>query len=566
VSVVLGLNEFFHDTAAAVVVDGELRALVEQERLDRRKHAPGFALGGPAPWAAVDWCLERAGLRYADVDVVAASFQADALRSLAILGQLVRGNRGRSSLRGTLRNRFRYGDPALDFLGGLTLGQARRRVFLRKLAARCQAPVEKINHHLAHAASAFYPSGFERSAVIVIDGMGDATPTSIWDGRDGRLALRRMESDPANSLGVLYRTISLALGFSFMDAGKTMGLAAYGEPDERFTPMLQEHGDWYRIDWPLVKRIAGEHARSSGELQDVHRAMAASLQRQLERVGLRLARTARALTGSTRLCLAGGVALNCNMNSRILLQGGLDGLYIQPGAMDMGCALGAAQVQAQRVGDEPGRAFSVYCGPEASDAEIEAALRARGLPYRRVDDPVEEAASLLSRDEVLGWFQGPMEFGPRALGARSILANPARVATRDRVNRIKRREMWRPLAPAMLEERLGEWFREVAPTPHMTLTFQFLPEQARRVPAVVHRDGSARVQSVSRDDLPIFHALLRRFEDKTGLPVVMNTSFNDRGEPIVCTPAQAVRTFQARKLDALVIGQFMARPFGARDP
>jgi len=557
VSVVLGLNEMFHDTAAALVVDGSLAALMEEERLSRRKHAMGFALLGGPPSQAIDWCLARAGVRPTDVDAIAVSFEADALGAVKMLWDITRGNLKRSSLRNTMTQRLELSDPAINFVGGLTLGMARRWRFLRRLSATCRAPIQVVNHHLAHAASAYFPSGEERSGIVVLDGMGDASPTTIWEGRDQRLLLREMYEDPHDSLGILYRTVSLALGFSFMDAGKTMGLAAYGTPRAPFSSMLRLQPHRYLVDWSVVKSMTGRHARFSGELQQVHRDMAASLQRGLEEVGVMLARRCRELAGSRNLCLAGGVALNCNMNSRILHEGDATRVFVQPGAMDMGCALGAALVVASRLGDRLDRGFSVYTGPAYRDDEIETALAAAGLRYRRVEDPAHEAARLLEQDLVIGWFQGAMEFGPRALGARSILGRPDRVETRDRVNRIKQREPWRPLAPAVLEDELHRWVSEAVPSPYMTFTFKFRPEQAPRVPAVVHHDQSARIQSVSAAEAPLFHRLIQRFFHRTGLPLVLNTSFNARGEPIVCSPADAARSFTRLGLDALVAGSLV---------
>jgi carbamoyltransferase len=567
VSVVLALNEFYHDTAAALVVDGRAVAFIEQERLDRRKHAEGFALLGPPPWAAIRWCLDRGGVAWREVDRIAVSFDADAARALGILAGIVRGNLERASIGNTLRNRFQLEDPALRFFGGLSLGMARRRAFLDALSRRCDAPLEVVNHHLAHAASTYYPSGFDDAAVLVVDGQGDACPTSIWEGRGDRLVLRDMEPEPENSLGGLYRAVSLALGFSFMDAGKTMGLAAWGRPREPFLSMLLPQGDRYTIDWTLVKRVTRHHARYEGDLQDVHRDLAASVQQRLEEVGVRLARRARTLAQSPRVCLAGGVALNCNMNARILHDEGTEGIWVQPGAMDMGCALGAGLVAARRAGDRIERGFDVYSGTAWSEGAIEAAIRERGLTCRRVPDPADAAAERLARREIVGWFQGRTEFGPRALGSRSILANPDRVETRDRANRVKQRELWRPLAPAVLEEQAGEWFEDVARSPYMTLTFRFRPEKVPLVPAVVHADGSARVQTVNRTDHPEFRRCIERFEARTGLPMVMNTSFNRRGEPIVHTPTEAVASFVAREeMDCLVAGPFVVERPGIGVP
>lgn len=554
-SVVLGLNEFFHDTAACVVVDGRVAALVEQERLDGRKHAPGFALMGPPPWAAIHWCLERAGLSLGQVDHIAVSFEADGLRALGMLAGLVTGNLRRSHPLDTLRNKLSLGDPATDFVRGLTQGMVQRSAFLDELSQRCGAPVQVIDHHRAHAASAYWPSGFDHAAIVVLDGMSDSWPTTLWEGRRGVLRLIRPVAVPGNSLGVLYRTVSLALGFRFMDAGKTMGLAAYGEPRAPFLDMLRVHASGYRIDWALVRRLCRRHGRSEGELTQVHMDMAASVQHQLERAGAALARQALRLTGASHVCLAGGVALNCNMNARILALPGVEAIYVQPGAMDQGCALGAALALASKLGQQPPcERLSVYTGDIPQGDDIARELVAAGLGHQRVDDPAQAAAELLAEGKIIGWVQGPMEFGPRALGARSILASPDRMETRDRVNRLKGREAWRPLAPSVLEGQLADWFEQPSPSPHMTLTMRFVPSMAERVPAVVHHDGTARVQSVSATEHPGYHRLLSAFHRLTGLPMVLNTSFNRRGEPIVHTPRQALESFEALRIDALVMG------------
>ena len=288
--------------------------------------------------------------------------------------------------------------------------------------------------------------------------------------------------------------------------------------------------------------------------------MAASVQHQLERTGEMLARVALRLADAQCVALAGGVALNCNMNARILALPEVHEVYVQPGAMDQGCAIGAALELASRLGDTPDSGgFSVYTGSRWTEEEMLHAIQARSASYERVDDSVEAAASLLAERKIVGWFQGAMEFGPRALGARSVLGNPDRLETRDRVNRLKGREEWRPLAPSVLEDQLSSWFHAPAPSPHMTLTFRFLEHQIDRVPAVVHQDGSARVQSVSTTDHPSYHRLIQAFYDKTGLPMVLNTSFNLRGEPIVATPAQALDSFEAMGIDALVMGPFVLR-------
>ena len=555
---VLGINEFFHDTSAALVQAGKPLAIIEEERLTRVRHAPGFALGGAAPYHAMDWCLESAGIGAEDVDCVAVSFDLSMLGSLGMLKDIICGNLRRTPFLNTLKQRFISKDPAMNFITGLTWGYAtRRRRFLRSLRERFKRVVF-VDHHLSHAASAFRLSGFESANIIVIDGMGDRGPTSLYFG-DGDGIHVVEQYPPLESLGVLYRTITLILGFSFFHAGKTMGLAAYGEPDPELAKMLEITDGGYHVNWKVVKALGKKHARFGGDLLEVHKNLAATLQDRLEEAALALSKKLYERTGSRNLCMAGGVALNCNMNARLLGSEWVDDIFIQPGAMDMGCALGAAlEANAQLESFHNERLESAYAGPEYADDEIKAALESAGVPYSDVGTTMPEvAADLLAKGKAIGWFQGRSEFGPRALGNRSILADPRSTEVRDRINVIKSREAWRPLAPAVLAEKAAEWFVSPAPSPFMTLTFSFRPEVRDKVAGVTHVDGSARVQTVRSDVNPQFHRLIQCFEERTGVPMVLNTSFNAQGDPIACAPADAIATFHKLPLDTLCIGRYL---------
>ncbi|MBN1591902.1 MAG: carbamoyltransferase, partial [Candidatus Coatesbacteria bacterium] len=286
--------------------------------------------------------------------------------------------------------------------------------------------------------------------------------------------------------------------------------------------------------------------------------IAMTLQTQLEKIGVQLAKTLYEKTGYRNICLGGGVALNCCMNSAILNSPYVDHIYVQPAAMDNGTALGAAMEGYARMGFESKSLMPhVYWGPEYDDNEIEAAIKKAGYPYQRSDDICKDVAELLVNQKIVGWFQGKMEIGPRALGARSILADPRDPTMRDKVNVVKNRELWRPLAPSVLEEKVGEWFKDAYPSPFMNLNLFYFEDKKDKVPSVVHADGSARVQTVNRNTNPKYHRMISEFEKMTGIPIVLNTSYNTRGEPIVCTPEEGLRTFEVTGMDCLAIGNFI---------
>jgi carbamoyltransferase len=420
-----------------------------------------------------------------------------------------------------------------------------------------------VPHHLAHAASAFLPSPFGEAAVLTLDGRGERATTAHFVGRGSDLTPLR-EVDMPHSLGLLYEQVTGHLGFlRASDEYKVMALASYGRPRyaDEFRRMVRLTDDGgYAIQAADLAQLGPPRPRGAA-LEERHFDVARSLQLVLEEAALELTRWLHAKTGQRSLCMAGGVALNCVMNARIRDEGPFERVWVQPAAGDAGTALGAALwVDAQARGAGAERAYEMthaFLGPAYPDAEIASFLAWSKLRHRRLARPAEEAAELLARGCVLGWFQGRMEFGPRALGGRSILASPLDAGVQARLNEIKDREDFRPVAPVVLEEAAEEWFAPGGVSPFMLFVSRVRPEKADRIPAVRHVDGTARIQTIRRDQNPAYYDLLRAFGDRTGVPVLVNTSFNTRGRPIVCRPRDAVEAFWSSPLDALVMGSFL---------
>lgn len=560
---ILGISCFYHDAAACLVVDGALIAAAEEERYSRRKHDAGF------PAEAIVDCLRRADLKGPDLDLVI--FYENPLAKL---------------------ERMAVFGLTHDADGDFSQHLARFVDNQRALETRLQTdfgytgPLRYAEHHLSHLASAYYISGFDQAALLSIDGVGEWTTTAIGIGHGPEIRILE-ELDYPHSLGLFYSTFTAYLGFKVNnDEYKVMGMAAYGQP--RFLPELHsilhvtddgryalgiEHFDFHRsrrrmFGDELIARF-GPPRHPESEITQHHYDLAASVQRLCEQTMLGLARRAHELTGSRRLCLGGGVALNCLGNQRLLEDGPFEELVIQPAAGDSGGAVGAAlwaasiTGQTLRVSPVPG--YTTCLGPSFTDEEIEAALRQAGASYRRCGsvELCRRTAELLSRDAVVAWFQGRMEFGPRALGSRSILASPLKPEMKEIINRrIKFREAFRPFAPVVPVERAAEFFELDRPQPYMLVTCRVQPEHRQTLPTITHADGTARVQTVARDQNPRYHDVLTAFGQITGVPVLVNTSFNVRGEPIVRTPAEAYRCFTLSDLDALVIGSFLVeRPW-----
>jgi carbamoyltransferase len=550
---VLGINCFSHDTAACLLEDGRLVALAEEERFNRERHTKRF------PDQAIGFCLGLAGIGIGEVDVVAFAHRPGLDLARGVADALARRAPKRLAVQA-------YVDANL----------------MRKEAAfrarwRYRGRISHVGHHDAHAASAFFPSPFERAAVLTLDRGGDFLSTTLQAGAGPRLTRLAQIRNP-DSLGEVYSALTWYLGFEAnADEGKTMGLAPYGRdklageladlvrrtPDGLFRVNLawfayHREGGW--LSRAFLERYGPPRAPESA-IGEQHQDLAFAVQDLLEETALHVARALRRRTGLADLCLAGGVALNSVMNSRLLREAGFERIFIQPAASDAGNALGAALwVWHQRLGRPRSQAMThAFHGADWTEAEQAAALAGQGLTVRTVTDPAEEAARLLADGRIVGWFQGRAEVGPRALGARSILADPRRAEIKDIVNaRVKRREAFRPFAPSVLDEHGAEFFDGYSPNPFMLLVQPVRPDRRDQIPAVTHVDGTARLQSVTAADNPLYHRLISRFAAHTGIPVVLNTSFNLRGEPIVHRPTEAVADFLASDMDALFLGPLLA--------
>ncbi|HJN88793.1 MAG TPA: carbamoyltransferase [Verrucomicrobiota bacterium] len=588
----LGISAYYHDSAAVLLVDGGIVAAAQEERFSRRKNDERF------PEHAVRFCLKQGAIGLGDLDAVVfydkpvvkfsrmlESFLAIVPAGLpAWLRVLPAWLSEKLNLRQTIR----------DELDGLP----------------SECPILFTEHHVAHAASAFYPSPFDRAAILTVDGVGEWATTTINRGVENRIEMLRELRFP-HSLGLLYSAFTAYCGFR-VNSGeyKLMGLAPYGEPrfaDAIFDNIIDLKPDGsFRLNMDCFgflrgtsmtnrrfeQLLGGPPRDPESPFEQRHMDVAASVQGVVSEAMLRLARQAREVTGESRLCLAGGVALNCVANGRLQRAGLFDEIWIQPAAGDAGGALGAAletwrqyKNTQPKGGGEPAWPSAAgdamrgsLLGPEFSEAEIRQTLEAHGAVFERFDEAamLERAAELLDSGAILGWFQGRMEFGPRALGSRSILGDARSASMRSAINqKVKFRESFRPFAPAVLEERWGDYFDLTAESPYMLLVadvaqrqrlpkpanestgFARLKHECSTLPAVTHVDGSARIQTVGRERHPFFWRLLKQFEQRTGCGVLLNTSFNVRGEPVVCTPDDAYRCFVNTAIDWLAIGPFL---------
>lgn len=558
-TIVLGVNCVYHESAAALVVEGDIVAACEEERFNRCKHGKRAEVDSPAelPIHAISQCLSIAGIDASDLDCVALSFSA-ALRRTAFAPDLVAAPGAWGSVEGEAT----FAKSLAEVPGAVR----------RLLGPGFRGTVQEIPHHLCHAASAFYPSGFEEAAILVADGIAEGAATVLFEGRGSNL-IELEAFDYPQSIGFLWEKLSKFLGFSEYDACKTMGLAAYGNAD-RLRPAFAslastEAGGSYRIDGDLAQFRAegfdslvplfGRPRPPEEPLEQRHYDLAASLQEFTTEAMCGLARRLSRLTGQTRLCLAGGVALNCVANAAIHRLGLFEDVYIPPAPHDAGTAVGAALHACHRMrpGLAPRPISNPYLGPEFADGTIARTLDGINAAAGTLEETIERVAGIIAEGRIVAWFQGRMEFGPRALGNRSLLADPRRADMRDILNRkVKHREDFRPFAPSVLAERASEWFEIDALTlshGYMLYTVAARPERQSMIPAVIHQDGSSRVQIVTREMNPVYHALISAFERRTGVPMLLNTSFND-SEPIVCSPADALATFRKTRIDALVLG------------
>ena len=597
---ILGISAYYHDSAAALIVDGDIVAAAQEERFTRVKHDERF------PMHAVRYCLAEAGIAANDLDYIVfyeKPFQKFDRLLETYLAFAPRGLRSFSrAVPLWLKTKLHI-----------------PRLLRRDLGISSKVPIAFVDHHESHAASAFFPSPFDDAAIVTLDGVGEWTTASIGRGDENRIEMLSRIRFP-HSLGLLYSAFTYYCGFK-VNSGeyKLMGLAPYGKP--RYADTIRQHlidlkddgsfwMDMSYFDYPSGLRMTSSkfHDLFGGPPRDPespilqrHMDLAASIQAITEEVMMKVAARAYELTGSRHLVLAGGVALNCVANGKLLREGPFQDIWIQPAAGDAGGALGAALFVWHQLLDHPRTPSPVdaqkgsFLGPRATTEEIASVIEREGVPAERIDDDrelLEHVAGHLANEKIVGWFQGRMEFGPRALGGRSILGDPRSPRMQAAMNlKVKFRESFRPFAPAVLREHAHEWFDFPAESesPYMLLVAGVLesrrtalgdeerelmerdPDLRRRVnvarseiPAVTHVDYSARLQTVDRERNPRFHALLQTFHERTGCPVLVNTSFNVRGEPIVCTPADALRCFLATEIDVLVIENFIIRKDAAQ--
>lgn len=574
----LGINAVFHDSAACLIRNGELIAAAEEERFTQIKHGkrPIPFSTYELPFHAINYCLETANIHLKDVDNFAYSFDPSLL-----LGD----HSGKPTIEIPLEQGMEAGsskwtnpwDPLflssiINSYMQLADGYPHHLQKRFKGARPDRSQWHFVEHHIAHAASAYYPSPFTRAAVMTIDGRGEVATTTYNIG-DGDKLIRLGQVDMPHSLGLLYERVTSYLGFLHSsDEYKVMALASYGKPVyvNEFRDMIKLHGNGqYTITNERLEERFGPTRERNAPFTEHHFNIAHSLQFVLEEVVLELVHWLHKETGEENLCLAGGVALNCVLNARIRDKGPFKNMWVQPAAGDAGTALGAAihvDLQQNKQADKNYYMPHAYWGPEYSDSEIEKFLQWAKVPYRKLQNIAEETADILLQDKIIGWFQGRMEFGPRALGSRSILASPMSPSMQSRLNVVKDREDFRPVAPAVLEEDAAEWFRNASRSPFMLSVFDVQPDKANLIPAVRHVDGTARIQTVNGEQHQQYYNLLKAFKEKSGVPVLVNTSFNTLGKPIVCTPRDAVECFWSSPFDALVIGSYIVEKEPAGTP
>jgi carbamoyltransferase len=568
---ILGINAYHGDAAAAIIKDGELLAAVEEERFNRKKHCAGF------PVESVRYCLEVAKVPLDKIDHVGISRDPSAHLHKKVLFSLKRLKNLSGQIVERLANAAKVRDLRKELVSALGS------------SAELRAEFHNVEHHKAHMASCFFVSPFERAAILSIDGFGDFIST-MWGSGEGNSMKVLGQVEYPHSAGIVYTATSQYLGFpKYGDEGKVMGLAPYGKPRyvQQFREIIKSDDRGFKLDldffrhdsegvdmtWddgsPTIGQIFSDKfieilgpARSKGEpLTSRHEDVAASLQARLEEVSFEILRRLHDQTKLDRLCLAGGVAYNSVMNGKILLNTPFKEIYIQPAAGDAGTAIGVCYYIYNSALGQP-RSYVMehaYTGPEFPRQEIASVLKKNALSGRELNsyELTQMAAQAIADGKVVGWFQGRMEFGPRALGNRSIVVDPRRADMKDILNaRIKKREPFRPFAPSILEERVGEYFEQTHPSPTMLMVHQVKAEKRHVIPAVTHVDGSGRLQTVSRTVNPLYHQLISDFEKLTGVPVVLNTSFNE-DEPIVCNPQEAIDCFQRTQMDALFLGNYL---------
>lgn len=580
---IMGINAAYCQSSAALIQNNQLIAAVEEERFNRVPHAKEAMVDNTylMPFASIDYCLAEAGIDFSDIDLIGFSYNMQTRRLhrpyLMQWGPVLPG--GYKTTEG--EQRFEAFVMMVPELLGARYGLPANFVWNR---------FRYLEHHLCHLASAYYASPYDRAAVLAIDGIGEGATVSFAHATGNNLQIIH-QIDYPHSLGFVWELITAFLGFKGnYDECKIMGLAAYGDPErfaQHMNEMLRTTAKGFEVkeiksqdrkllfsgDYSPLERFFGIKRRlpyeplSYKEPQTQHADLAAALQHKTEEVILHLAQIVHEKTGEKRLCMAGGVALNCVANARVAEEGPFENLWVQPAAGDAGTSIGAALLLQCHPDPMLGLGRSrvemciPYLGPESSEADIAATLSRYRLVSHRVDNPAETAARLVADGKIVGWFQGRMEFGPRALGNRCLLAHPGSMEIRDRLNqRVKHRHDFRPFCPTILADAIPDWVgsrRSLCDAAqYMLAAYPIRSDKQELIPAVVHADGTCRLQALGRDQNPLFHELISHFEGLTGLPMILNTSFNDR-EPIVCTPEDAAECFLKTEFDAMILGNYL---------
>lgn len=561
---ILGIGGYSHDASAALLCDGKIVAAVQEERLNRIKHSPGF------PNESIKYCLEAGNIK--PKDITAISFYCKKTNWDNILLHTLKASA--SNVKHTVCNLKGFRDSiGYRVIKSLNFRADYARFFYE--TGFSKKIFYDYDHHACHAASGFYSSPFDEAVILCIDSVGDNKSTSYWAGGGNTIKEIMPATKSPHSIARVYNRITKYLGFhSTGDEYKVMGLAAYGKPVyyDRMKNLIVLQDDGYKLnmkyfiyqyEYSLSDKFYEEFGppRKKGDEITGHYAdIAASVQRLFEEVLMHLALLLKKKTSMKNLVISGGAALNCKGNGGLLRSNEFDNIFVPPAASDLGTSIGAAQYHYHQVMGMP-RDFSLKVdgwGPGFTDEQISLELNRAGLGYRVVENPAIAASELIAKGMIIGWFQGRMEFGPRALGYRSILADPRKKEIKDKINKtIKFREEFRPFAPSILREHVKDYFGSDLDCPFMTYTLEVLPGKRDDIQGVVHVDGSGRVQTVSREDQPLYHELIHHFYKLTGVPAVLNTSFNLAGEPIVCSPFDAIRTFFTCGMDALVIGKYL---------
>lgn len=567
--IILGINAYHGDASAVLLYDGKLVAAAEEERFNRIKHAAGF------PYKAIDYCLKEAAITIEDVDNIAVSRNPSANLHKKVIFMLKKGNFINKMVKDRLANVARIWDIKNEIAKYYDLD-----------VSKIKAPVHKIEHHLAHAASAFYVSPFEEATIMTIDGFGDFCSTTWGIGKGKDITILGKIVFP-HSLGIFYTALCQFIGFTkYGDEGKVMGLAPYGQPEymNAMREIVRNQGSYFELGlsyflhhtngvdmtWEqgspsiaviysdAMKKALGKPRLQDEPIESRHENIAASMQLMLEETVFSLINHATKKTGIYNLALAGGVAFNSVMNGKIKSHTSVKNLFIQPAAGDAGTALGAALYVYHELEKKPNKYIMnhAFTGPSFTDEEIEKEIKSFNLEYSYRRDYIEHAARLIADEKIVGWFNGRMEFGPRALGNRSIIADPRKAEMKDILNaRIKHRESFRPFAPTILREYTGDYFEYNEDSPFMLLVYPIKYEKRKEIPAVTHIDGTGRLQTIKREDNPSYYDLIYNFMKLTNVPVVLNTSFNEN-EPIVCTPSDAIKCFLTTKMDVLFLSRF----------